>query len=104
MKYLFLLTLTVLTSCALTIAPLNEINRIVKTTCGKCNFEMTSDECELAIELNGKYYFIEGSSIDEHGDAHNATGLCSIIRDAKVLGKVKHGVFVTEKFELIDIK
>ncbi|MEJ6777684.1 MAG: DUF6370 family protein [Crocinitomicaceae bacterium] len=104
MKYLFLLTVSVLSSCAVIIAPSNEINRIAKASCGKCNFEMTSDECELAIELNGKYYFVEGSSIDEHGDVHNAAGLCSKIRDAKVLGKVKHGVFVAEKFELIDIK
>ena len=103
MKYLFILTTALLTSCGVATKTPDKISTIVQASCGTCNFEMTSDACELAIELNGKHYFVEGSSIDEHGDAHSEKGLCSLIRDAQVIGQVKHGVFVAEKFELIKL-
>ena len=102
MKYLILLA--IFSSCAVKIASSNYIDIITKVSCGKCNFEMTSENCELAIEIDQRYYFIEGFSIYEFGNPDSDFGLCSLIRDAKVLGKVKHGVFVAEKFELIDIK
>ncbi|NRA10766.1 MAG: hypothetical protein HRT57_02275 [Crocinitomicaceae bacterium] len=71
-------------------------------SCGICNFEMTGDDCALAIRIDGKDYYVEGSAIDEHGDAHAKDGLCTVVRKAKVKGVIKKGVFVAEKIELIE--
>ncbi|MCH2228884.1 MAG: DUF6370 family protein [Crocinitomicaceae bacterium] len=103
MKILPILCATILVSCAITQNTSESINLIAKASCGTCNFDMTNDECELAVEIDKKHYFVEGSSVDGHGDAHSATGLCSTIRDAKIIGKVRHGVFVAESFQLIPI-
>ena len=27
--------------------------------------------CDLAVRIDGKSYFVEGTKIDEHGDAHH---------------------------------
>ena len=67
-----------------------------------CNFEMTGEECALAIRIEGKEYYVEGSAIDEHGDAHADDGLCTVVRKAKVKGVIKKGVFVAEMIELIE--
>lgn len=104
MKFLPILFAFVLASCATTKNTPKTIDRVVKASCGTCNFDMTADECELAVEIDGKYYFVEGSTVDGHGDAHCATGLCSVVREAKVVGEIKHGVFMAEKFELIEVK
>lgn len=104
MKFLPILFAIVLASCATTKNTPKIIDQVVKTSCGTCNFEMTADECELAVEIDGKHYFVEGSTIDAHGDAHNEIGLCSTVREAKVIGEIKNGVFVATKFELIEIK
>ncbi|MDG1147852.1 MAG: DUF6370 family protein [Crocinitomicaceae bacterium] len=103
MKYLYILAIMLLAGCASTIKTQDVITTIVKASCGTCNFEMTSDACELAVKIEGKHYFVEGSSIDEHDDAHGSVGLCSMVRDAKVVGEIKYGVFVAEKFELIEL-
>ena len=104
MKFLPILFTIILASCATTKNTPLTIDRVVKASCGTCNFDMTADECELAVEIDGKHYFVEGSSVDGHGDAHCATGLCSTVRDAHVIGHIKHGVFVATKFELVEIK
>ena len=104
MKYLFILITAALTSCASTTKTPDVINQVVKASCGTCNFDMTADECELAVEIGGKHYFVEGSTIDAHGDPHNEIGLCSTVREASVIGEIKKGVFVATKFDLVEIK
>ena len=98
-KYLVIIALIV-TSCASSKTK-NQIEGIYNVSCGKCNFDMTGDECDIAIEINGKHYYIEGSEIDEHGDEHAADGLCSTTRKAHVKGQIKFGVFMAESIELI---
>lgn len=71
-------------------------------SCGICNFKMTGDECALAIIIDGKEYYVEGSAIDEYGDAHADDGLCTVVRKAKVKGAINKGAFVAEKIELIE--
>jgi hypothetical protein len=35
---------------------------------------MEGHGCELAVRIDGKSYFVDGSSIDSHGDAHASDG------------------------------
>lgn len=100
MKNYFFILCLVLSACA-TSKHAQEFNGIVETSCGECNFKMTGDDCDLAVKIDGKYYFVEGSAIDEHGDAHATDGLCTVVRKAKVSGNIKHGVFHATSFELL---
>jgi hypothetical protein len=92
----------VLTSCAVTQKSTETIEGVYEVTCGLCNFEMTGDECALAIKIENKHYYVEGSAIDEHGDAHADDGLCTVVRKANVRGVIKRGVFQAESIELIE--
>lgn len=89
------------TSCGSIKNGASELNEVADASCGICNFKMTGDECALAVKINDKFYYVEGSAIDEHGDAHAEDGLCSAIRKAKVTGQIKNGVFVATSFQLI---
>ncbi len=72
----------------------------VEASCGKCNFGMKSDECSLAVRINGKAYEVEGASIDEFGDAHAKNGFCNAVRKANVQGEIKNNKFVATYFKL----
>jgi hypothetical protein len=48
--------------------------QIVEASCGQCQFGMEGHGCELAVRIDGKSYFVDGSSIDSHGDAHAKDG------------------------------
>lgn len=92
----------VISSCATMKNTDTPIDGTYDVSCGICNFEMTGDDCALAINIDGKEYYIEGSAIDEHGDAHAADGLCTVVRKAKVKGVIKKGVFIAESVVLIE--
>ena len=62
---------------------------------------MEGSGCDLAAEINGKPYFVVGSGIDDHGDAHSAHGFCNAIRDAKVRGVITDGKFHAESITLL---
>ncbi len=74
---------------------------IVSTACGQCQFKMEGKGCDLAVKVNGKAYFVEGTSIDEHGDAHANDGFCNAIRKAEVQGEVVNDKFKVSYFKLI---
>jgi hypothetical protein len=42
---------------------------IVEASCGQCQFGMKGYACDLAVRIDGKPYFVDGTSIDSHGDA-----------------------------------
>ena len=44
-------------------------DQIVEVSCGQCQFAMEGSGCDLAIRHDGQCYYVEGSSIDDHGDA-----------------------------------
>lgn len=83
--------------------PKNSTNE-VQATCGTCMFKMEGKGCHLAIKLNGKNYFVDGTGIDDHGDAHDNEGFCNAIKKAKVQGKVIGDRFLASYFELIKEK
>ncbi len=76
--------------------------QVVETSCGQCQFGLkTKKGCDLAVRIDGKAYFVEGTTIDEHGDAHASDGFCEAIRKAKVQGKVKDDKFKATYFKLL---
>ena len=73
----------------------------LEASCGTCMFKMKGDGCKLAIRFEGKDYFVEGTGIDDHGDAHDQEGFCNAIKKAKVQGTVVGDRFLVSYFELI---
>jgi hypothetical protein len=73
----------------------------LETACGTCMFKMKGSGCVLAVKHEGKSYFVSGTDIDDHGDAHDKDGFCNAIRKAKVQGSVKGDKFVVSYFELL---
>jgi len=79
------------------------INQIVEAACGQCQFNMDQQGgCDLAVRIDSAYYFVEGSIIDDHGDAHSDAGLCNSIQKAEVKGTIKDGKFYSELFTLLN--
>lgn len=77
--------------------------QIVEASCGQCQFKMEGKSCDLAVRIDGKSYFVEGTNIDSHGDAHADDGFCSTIRKAEVIGEIKNNKFVVTYFKLLPI-
>ena len=78
------------------------INQVVEAACGQCQLGITEKSgCDLAIRIDGKSYFVDGTSIHDHGDAHAADGFCAAIRKANVKGEIIDGRFKTESFTVI---
>jgi Family of unknown function (DUF6370) len=75
--------------------------QVVEASCGECNFEMKGKSCDLAVRINGKAYFVDGTAIDQHGDAHAKDGFCEAIRKAEVQGEVVNNRFKVTYFKLI---
>lgn len=76
----------------------------VLASCGTCNFKMKAQGCPLAIKLDGKFYFVDGTSIDEHGDAHADDGFCNAVKKAKVQGAIEGDRFKVTYFEIVKSK
>ncbi len=77
------------------------VNQVVETSCGECNFELEGSDCDLAIRIDGKAYFVDGFAIDDFGDAHAGDGLCNSVRQARVTGRIEGGRFIATAFELL---
>ncbi len=76
-------------------------SQVVEASCGQCQFGMEGNGCDLAIRIDGKSYYVVGSSIDDHGDAHSDDGLCNCVRKAKVTGEIKDGRFAATGIEVL---
>ena len=74
----------------------------VKASCGICMFDMDGFKCELAVNIYGDKYYVEGTDIDDYGDAHSDEGFCNAIRDAKIQGKIVDDKYIVTYFKLID--
>ncbi|MBC7934927.1 MAG: hypothetical protein H7Y86_06170 [Rhizobacter sp.] len=87
---------------AQTAKALTDSTQIVEASCGQCKFGMKGKTgCDLAVRINGAPYFVDGSSIDKHGDAHAKDGFCESIRKAKVSGALVNNRFVASSFVLL---
>ncbi len=74
---------------------------VVDASCGQCQFDLSGAGCELAVRIDGEAYFVDGTSIGDHGNAHAADGFCNAVRHARVSGHVDEGRFVATQFELL---
>ncbi|MEO5912448.1 MAG: DUF6370 family protein [Pelobium sp.] len=78
---------------------------MVEASCGQCNFGLkTQKGCDLAIRIDGKAYFVDGTNIDDNGDAHVKEGFCNAISKAKVAGNIVDGRFKATSFKLLEEK
>ena len=75
--------------------------RTVEAGCGQCLFGLPGEGCTLAVRFDGKAYYVSGSSIDDHGDAHAADGLCNAIRPAEATGRLAGTLFEADRIALI---
>src|SRR5687768_4142122 len=77
---------------------------VVETSCGQCQFALKDKKgCDLAVRINGKAYFVEGTKIDDHGDAHAQDGFCEAIRKAEVQGAVVNNKYKVSYFKLLPL-
>ncbi len=74
---------------------------VVEASCGECQFELEGDGCDLAVRIDGTAYFVDGTGIDDHGDAHSDDGFCNAVRQARVQGCIENGRFVATSFKLL---
>jgi hypothetical protein len=75
--------------------------QVVEASCGQCQFKMEGKSCDLAVRIDGKTYFVDGTSIDSHGNAHAADGFCAAIRKAEVSGAIVNDRFIATTFKLL---
>jgi hypothetical protein len=75
--------------------------QIVEASCGQCQFGMEGKECDLAVRIDGKSYFVDGTHIDKHGDAHAEDGFCAKVRKAEVVGEIVNNRFKVTYFKLL---
>lgn len=100
MKKIF--SLLVLLICFTIQAQEKPKTQIVEASCGQCQFGITEKKgCDLAVRIDGKSYFVDGTKLDDHGDAHAEDGFCSAVRKAEVIGEVKDNRFVVTYFKLL---
>lgn len=103
MKNLF--TLIIFSICFSVNAQEKPKTQIVEASCGQCQFGMKDKKgCDLAVRIDGKSYFVDGTNLNDHGDAHAEDGFCSAIRKAEVVGEVKENKFVVTHFKLLPVK
>lgn len=103
----FCLSLTILTSIGQTkeskvsMADPNKKIEVVETACGECQFGLKGKSCDLAVRIDGKSYFVDGTNINDHGDAHDNDGFCNAIRKAEVQGTLVNNRYTITYFKLI---
>lgn len=79
----------------------NKQVQLVEASCGQCKLGLPGKSCDLAVRINGKAYFVDGTNIDSHGDAHAKDGFCSAIRQAEVQGEIVDNRFRATYFRLL---
>ena len=99
------LLLTLVALSILSFASQAQDNKVIKqeveASCGQCKFGLEGKGCDLAVRFDGKAYYVDGTDINDHGDAHATDGFCNAIRKAEVEGTVVDGKFKATKFALL---
>ena len=72
-----------------------------EVACGQCQLGLPGKTCDLAIRINKKSYFVDGTTIDSHGDAHASDGFCNAVRKASVQGEVVNNRFKATYMQLL---
>lgn len=80
------------------------IKQTVDIACGECQFKMKGKDCDLAVKIDGKPYFVDGKGIDDFGDAHGEHGFCNAISKAEVTGEIVNNRFRAKEIKLLPTK
>ena len=73
----------------------------MEAACGECQFKLDGKGCDLAVRINGRSYFVDGTDIDSHGDAHAKDGFCKAVRKAEVQGEIVNDRYKVTYFKLL---
>jgi hypothetical protein len=79
----------------------NKKIQIVEAACGECQFKLDGKSCDLAVRIDGRSYFVDGTDIDSHGDAHAKDGFCKAVRKAEVQGEIVNDRYKVTYFKLL---
>ena len=79
----------------------NKKIQVVEKACGECQFKLAGKGCDLAVRIDDKSYFVDGTDIDSHGDAHAKDGFCNAVRKAEVQGEIVNDRFRVTYFKLL---
>ena len=79
----------------------NKKVQVVETACGECQFKLAGKGCNLAVRIDSIAYFVDGTDIDSHGDAHAKDGFCNAVRKAEVQGNLVNDRFKVTYFKLM---
>ena len=79
----------------------NKKIQIVETACGECQFKLDGKGYDLAVRIDGRSYFVDGTDIDSHGDAHAKDGFCNAVRKAEVQGEIVNDRYKVTYFKLL---
>src|SRR6185436_430691 len=79
----------------------NKKIQIVEAACGECQFKLDGKGCDLAVRIDGRSYFVDGTDIDSHGDAHAKDGFCKAVRKAEVQGEIVNNRYKVTYFKLL---
>lgn len=79
----------------------NKKIQVVETACGECQFKLAGKGCDLAVRIDTIAYFVDGTDIDSHGDAHAKDGFCNAVRKAEVQGEIVNDRFKVTYFKLL---
>ena len=100
-----ILILGILLASLSAIAQKKEKTYKVLASCGQCQFDMNSKSgCTLAIQYAGKKYWVDGTTIHDHGDEHSEEGFCQATRKAEVKGTFDGDKFHATSFVLLSDK
>lgn len=72
----------------------------MEISCGQCQLGMSGSGCDLAVRFGGRTYWVSGTGIDDHGDAHGDHGFCNAIRQGTVAGEIHGDRFVVDSLAL----
>ncbi|MEN8123391.1 MAG: DUF6370 family protein [Bacteroidota bacterium] len=75
----------------------NAEEQLAQVGCAKCQLGLECEDCQLAVKIGEKAYFVEGVDMDAFAE----DGLCSMVKNAKVVGKKADNKFKATKIELI---
>jgi len=76
-------------------------NAVVEAGCGQCQFGLGDGGCDLAIRHATKIYWVDGTGIDDHGDAHASNGFCNARARAQASGSVVGERFHATAFRVL---
>jgi hypothetical protein len=79
----------------------NKKIEVVETACGECQLGLKGKSCDLAVRIDGKSYFVDGTNINDHGDAHDDDGFCNAVRKAEVQGVLVNNRYKVTYFKLM---